>query len=309
MTDQFPQITIDPALTPAGATPLQPVPLMPAAMPAALSTTDRLQQRRASVQAELEKIQAEENSLLNNIKDWLTKVQGDETKQQALEQELFALERQLAAPSAEQQAAERSAKLADLNQQLRQAESQLKEVTKLQKIDEKKAFDRYAAGDLDRESLLVEMEKISQRYAEQATAMQKIITAHQGSMQSIAEVIKTSPPAADTAQSTVTPTSQSNVINNNKNLIDKLATLPESNAGVLHHLIHELPNQGSLPTLERSMDGLGIIISAGSNAQMADRYFIADADLLRAGATAEDIIPLSTSSVASHDATPLTSGA
>ncbi len=381
MPDTYPQITLDPTLTaqpkpmepvvsPSQSVPLQPVPsvaatqtpqplskseatqplkpavppsvsALPSAMPSDQSSHAVMHDRRRSVQTELEQLQQEESSLLNNIKDWLTKVQGAETKQQALERELFDLDRQLAGvPSPAQAAAERDAKLTQLTQQLQQAESKTKEITKLQKIDEKKAFDNYSAGGLDRQGLLEMMETIRQRYVEQLAAVQSMAdeakqainelnqptpvaaptpeaprNASTG-MTPIATVLKAqspveSVPVAPVAESvpvepiaTATPVVSVNPVSASP-LINKLATLPEAAEGLLHHLVIELPAQGSYPLIQRSSDGTGVIISADANATITDRCFLADADILRVGATAEDIIPLPISQIASNEATPL----
>ena len=174
MPDQTPpQIILDPSIT----QPLRPVPLAAAVAPAPKPAAEADSDRRAQVQAELEKLQDEESSMLNNIRDWITKVQGAETKQQSLERELFQLDRTIGAgPSAEQLAAEQAAKQAELTKQLQQAETQVKHITNQQKIDEKKAFDNYSAGGLDRQGLLEEMEKISLRYADQLAAAKAIVT-------------------------------------------------------------------------------------------------------------------------------------
>lgn len=366
MADQFPQITLDPALTAqsnpqpkpeapatvastAQSVPLQPIPPvstartieplpkmaaepLPAAAPLPVNAHADISDRRSVVQAELERLQAEESSLLNNIKDWLTKVQGAETKQQALERELFALDRQLASvPSPAQLASERAKKIEQYTTELKQAESKIKEITKLQKIDEKKAFDNYSAGGLDRQGLLDSMETIRQRYAEQLTAVQKLAEAAQhhietidqpakaaepATLQSIAEVVtpvqETVEEKAEEKKPEVTKTEAATPMaapstTAGSPLMQKLAALPEATTGLLHHLVVELPNQGTWPMIGRSGDGTGIIIS--ENAQSVEHCFIADADLLRAGATAEDIIPLPTSQLTSKEATPLTSPA
>lgn len=311
--------------------PLKPTPApaatgLPSAMPTDHSSHTVIHDRRSSIQTELEKLQQEENSLLNNIKDWLTKVQGAETKQQALERELFELDRQLAGvPSPAQVAADRDTKIAQLKQQLQQAELKAKEITKLQKIDEKKAFDNYSAGGLDRQGLLEMMETIRQRYAEQLMTVQgmatdalqtieqlnqpaPVATATPG-MTPIAEIMQALP-KVEVAPTPVEPTPvETKPVSMNLDsaspLITKLASLPEAAAGLLHHLVVELPAQGTYPLIERSSDGTGIIISADANSTTADRCFLADADILRVGATAEDIIPLPISQVSASEATPL----
>lgn len=353
MPDQTPQISLDPNLftnpptqpaVPAAAAssagpsdvPLQPVPpltampaetepVKPTPQPLPSAPEANTQDRRSAVQAELERLQQEENSLLNNIKDWLTKVQGAETRQQILERELFELDRELSAgPTPEQAAADRRAKLATYTEQLQQAETKIKEITKLQKIDEKKAFDNYSAGGLDRQGLLEEMEAISQRYADQLAAVQKIANSAQQAitnidqpaeplspatskqpkpMTSVGEILKPAPTVTPAATPSSTPEAKTPAKNN---LLSKLANMPEAKTGLLHHLVVEFPQQGNQPLIERSSDGTGIILRQDQNAQLADRCYIADADLLRAGATPEDIIPLPTSTLSAQEATSLT---
>lgn len=231
--------------------PLQPVP-----------QSSPQPDRRAALEQELKKLTDEESGLINDVKDWITKLQGDETKKQALERELFALDRAAAAAPTPEQIQ------ATLQKQRDEAEAKLKELVKQQKIEEKKAFDRYSAGDIDRQGLLDEMERIRQNYA-------------------------TGPAAAastSTPVSTATPST----------LMKKLLTLPELQQGMARQLLIDLPNQGTVPTIERSADGNGIIITSGSSSG-----FLADADLLRAGATAEDIISLPISQQSSAAVTPL----
>lgn len=280
--DQMPRIILN-----QGNVPLQPVPkAQPLPAAPTPSAGDQMQQRRAQVQAELEKLQQEESSLLNNMKDWLAKVQGSETKQQALERELFELDRTVTAqPSPEQIKA-------DFQKQLQQAEIKLKQIVNQQKIDEKKAFDNYAAGGLDRQGLLEEMDRVSQRYADTLAQAQQAVTQLKEQLNplpSTPESTQIIPPQTTTPVSTATPT----------NLITKLAALPEMQSGIGRQLLIDLPNQGTLPTIERSAEGNGIIVSSDGVSG-----FIADADLLRAGATAEDIISLPVSQVSSTSVAP-----
>lgn len=297
MPDQnAPQIILDPSIT----QPLRPVPLASAAAPVTKPASEANTDRRNQVQAELEKLQAEESSLLNNIRDWITKVQGAETKQQSLERELFQLDRTIGSgPSAEQLAAEQAAKQAELTKQLQQAEAKVKQIINQQKIDEKKAFDNYSAGGLDRQGLLEEMEKISLRYADQLAAAKTVITDLE-SLKTLkgtehAEVKTTAEPIIPmpviTPTSTATPSS----------LMQRLITLPEVQTGLARQLLIDLPNQGTIPLIERSADGNGIIVSSSANAESNTRCFIPDADLLRAGATAEDILSLQPSTLSSQE--------
>ncbi len=311
MPDQTPpQIILDPSIT----QPLRPVPLAAAVAPAPKPAAEADTDRRAQVQAELEKLQDEESSMLNNIRDWITKVQGAETKQQSLERELFQLDRSIGAgPSAEQLAAEQAVKQAELTKQLQQAETQVKHITNQQKIDEKKAFDNYSAGGLDRQGLLEEMEKISLRYADQLAAVQKQVTATKtaitdlGSLNTLkqtehAEAETTPEPQPVVSSPIITPTSTATP----SSLMQHLITLPEVQTGLARQLLIDLPNQGTIPLIERSADGNGIIVSSSANAEPNTRCFIPDADLLRAGATAEDILSLQPSTLSSQEVTALT---
>lgn len=275
--DQMPRIILNQPLQPVPKA--QPLPAAPAP-----SAGDQVQQRRAQVQAELEKLQQEESSLLNNMKDWLAKVQGSETKQQALERELFELDRTVTAqPSPEQIKA-------DLQKQLQQAEIKLKQIVNQQKIDEKKAFDNYAAGGLDRQGLLEEMDRVSQRYAATLAQAQQAVTQLKGKLEAGVN-------ASGTPQIIPPPNGGGT---QGGGLLQKLITLPEMQSGLGRQLLIDLPNQGTLPTIERSAEGNGIIVSSDGVAG-----FIADADLLRAGATAEDIISLPISQQSATSVTPV----
>ena len=289
--DQMPRIILNQPLQPVPKA--QPLPAAPAP-----SAGDQVQQRRAQVRAELEKLQQEESSLLNNMKDWLTKVQGSETKQQALERELFELDRTVTTqPSPEQIKA-------DFQKQLQQAEIKLKQITTQQKIDEKKAFDNYAAGGLDRQGLLEEMDRVSQRYADaQVTAQQAVAE--------IQKQLNPLPPTPSPLGAGVNASETPQIIPPQSGggtqgggwssvLVQKLVTLPEMQSGLGRQLLIDLPNQGTLPSVERSADGNGIIVSSGTTVG-----FLADADLLRAGATAEDIISLPVGQHTSTETPPL----
>lgn len=300
MPDQTPpQIILDPSIT----QPLRPVPLAAAVAPAPKPASEVDADRRAQVQAELEKLQDEESSMLNNIRDWITKVQGAETKQQSLERELFQLDRTIGAgPSAEQLAAEQAAKQAELTKQLQQAEVKVKHITNQQKIDEKKAFDNYSAGGLDRQGLLEEMEKISLRYADQLAAAKAVVTDLNKPLPPTPSPIIPSPGGGGTqGEGLIAPTSTATP----SSLMQHLITLPEVQTGLARQLLIDLPNQGTIPLIERSADGNGIIVSSSANAEPNTRCFIPDADLLRAGATAEDILSLQPSTLSSQEATSI----
>ena len=270
--DQMPKIILTTA-------PLQPVPkAQPSPQP--LSASDQTQQRRIQVQAELEKLQQEESSLLNNMKDWLAKVQGSETKQQALERELFELDHTTpTGPKPEEVKAE-------LQKQLQQAEAKVKQIVNQQKIDEKKAFDNYSAGGLDRQGLLEEMDRVSQRYADAQAAAKQTATQLQQQMAGLEQPLQptpTPPPAPEPSPVVTAPTSTIT----SSTFVQKLITLPEVQTGPARQLLIDLPNQGTMPIIERAADGNGIIITSGGVTG-----FMADADLLRAGATAEDMMSL-----------------
>ncbi|MBI4408008.1 MAG: hypothetical protein HY565_05935 [Candidatus Kerfeldbacteria bacterium] len=324
MPDQnAPQIILDPSIT----QPLQPVPLAAAVAPTPKPGVVADADRRAQVQAELEKLQAEESSMLNNIRDWIAKVQGAETKQQSLERELFQLDRTIGAgPSTEQLAAEQAAQQAALTKQLQQAETQVKHITNQQKIDEKKAFDNYSAGGLDRQGLLEEMEKISLRYADQLAAAKALLADLNKPTESLntnpfpptpsplgegatspasTEQVAIIPPpngGGTQGEGLIAPTSTSTP----SSLMQHLMALPEVQTGLARQLLIDLPNQGTIPLIERSADGNGIIISSSATAEPNTRCFIPDADLLRAGATAEDILSLQPSTLSSQEVTALT---
>lgn len=291
--DQMPRIILNQPLQPVPKA--QPLPAAPAP-----SAGDQMQQRRAQVQAELEKLQQEESSLLNNMKDWLAKVQGSETKQQALERELFELDRTVTTqPSPEQIKA-------DLQKQLQQAEIKLKQITTQQKIDEKKAFDNYAAGGLDRQGLLEEMDRVSQRYADTQTAAQKTVQELKNKLVGLDQPVNPLPPTpsplgagVNTSEPTQITPPPSGGGTQGGGLLQKLITLPEMQSGLGRQLLIDLPNQGTLPTIERSAEGNGIIVSSDGIAG-----FVADADLLRAGATADDIISLPVSQVSTTSVAP-----
>lgn len=289
--DQMPRIILN-------TMPLQPVPPVSTPLPSvpASSLADKTQQRRVQVRAELEKLQQEENSLLNNMKDWLTKIQGSETKQQALERELFELDRTVAAtPSPEQLKA-------DAQKQLQQAQVKLTQIVNQQKIDEKKAFDNYAAGGLDRQGLLEEMERIRQRYAATLASAQAVVTQLQQQLNPLPpsppQIIPTPDGGGTQGGGWTAPMSTALT----STLVQKLINLTEVQSGLGKQLLIDLPNQGTLPTIERSADGNGIIVTSGTTAG-----FLADADLLRAGATAEDIISLPVSQRTASEVPPLIS--
>lgn len=282
--DQTPKIILN-------TVPLQPVPqVQPQPTPAPAATPDPTQ-RRAQVQAELEQLQQEENSLLSNMKDWLAKIQGSETKQQALERELFELDK--AAPAGP----DPIVRQAELQKQLQQAQAKLAQVVNQQKIDEKKAFDNYSAGGLDRQGLLEEMERVRQRYADAQATTQQAVAAAQKQLETLAAPMpQTQPVPQPTPQPVTAPVSTATMTG----LMQKLIALPEIQSGLGKQLLIDLPNQGTLPTIERAADGNGIMIYSSTAAG-----FLADADLLRAGVTAEDLISLPVSSHASSEATPL----
>ncbi|MFA6474965.1 MAG: hypothetical protein WCV88_02060 [Patescibacteria group bacterium] len=244
----MPDITLSPNVK------LQPVP--------PVTPVSATPDRRSAVQAELEKLQQEENTLLGNMKDWISKIQGSETRQQALERELFELDRQTAAVP------DNTAQIAQLKEVLQKQNTQLKEVVRLQKIDEKKAFDNYSAGGLDRQGLLDEMDHINQRYADQLTDLQKKVQATKTALATFEQPEPTQQPVEAIHELPLQKPASG--------LMTKLSALPA---------VQPLLNKQ--PTILRSNTGNGIVIRSGT-----EELTVTDAELLMIGATAEDIISL-----------------
>jgi len=264
MTDeQLPRIVLEPTqdtTSPASqSVPLQPVPQ---------KGSDELKKRQAELQAQLDAIHQDESGLLDNVKEWVTRLQGDETKEQALQRELFELTNEITA--SEQVPAGPSKE--ELEKNLREAEGALKMLLMQQKIEEKKAFDNYAAGGMKREELLVAMEKINSQFDEQVAQARTKVAAVQQQLSGepvIAETPAVEPkPVEPTIATTQDPS----------HIVQALSTLGDALSTEQQQVL-----QLNSSSIARSKDGNGIVIGGV-------QFF--DADLIRAGLGSDDILSL-----------------
>lgn len=315
--DQLPRIVLEPTDQPSSQvvpqfTPLQAVPQRGTPAAVVLPPTDvvepkdDLKTRQAELQQQLEAVTKDEAGLLSNMKDWVAKLQGDETKQQAIERELLELNTQIS--TLEQVPAGPSK--AELEKQLREAEGALKVVLMQQKIEEKKAFDNYSAGGMKREELLQAMEHINSQFDKPvAEAKAKVAAAQQqlsGEPVPVASVpvvqpepimpeptapaepqsmplspVEPVPPAA--TEGVAAQTSAQPITPAQQHIVQALATLESAKTGEQHQVLVELPAEGKQLTILRSKDGNGIVVNG-------IHFF--DADLIRAGLGAEDVMNL-----------------
>lgn len=347
--------------------PLQPVPRVAAPMSASVPTpapvaapvTQSAQPvqpqaqkqaapvaRQAELHKQLETLTQEESKLLGTIKDWVAWIQGAETKKQALERELEGLNAQYnlgntattTTPATTQVTPPVGPDRSMIEKQLREAEAKLKTVVDQQKIEEKKAFDNYSAGGINREGLLQEMERISSFYtAAMQSAKDKIAAlraqlspATQPStpavtpvqtppvVQPVAQPVPTTPTAVMTPTTTpasiptMAPAAAAPTIQipnptatpNAQKIIERLRTLSAAQSGYIKQLLVDLPNQGTGLTVERAADGNGIIILAGSEQTYTLGHHFPDADLILSGLGADDIAALPTGTLTGAQITP-----
>lgn len=337
-----PMVTAQPVETvspSAAATPVQSA--IKSVAPQPIASAQPTAARQAELQQQLETLSQEENKLLGTIKDWVAWIQGAETKKQTLERELAGLNTQFhlgdnvgtttyaSTPVPTVPTIDRSA----IEKQLREAEAKLKTVVDQQKIEEKKAFDNYSAGGINREGLLKEMERISTFYNAPLESAKAKISELQAKLNPVTATPTQTPvpiqpvtiaptvtsqavPLTQTAQtplaqpSTVTqvmPSAASTPVTpsmttipstatapQNQKIIDRLRTLSAAQTGYIKQLLVDLPNQGTGLTVERAADGNGVIILAGTEQAYTLGHHFPDADLILAGLGVDDITALPT---------------
>lgn len=334
---------------PSAKTPVQTI-IKPATVPAI--STQPTTSRQTELQQQLETLSQEENKLLGTIKDWVAWIQGAETKKQALERELAGLNTQFNLSDKATNTAPGSVSFMPtaptidrtvIEKQLREAEAKLKTVVDQQKIEEKKAFDNYSAGGINREGLLKEMERISAFYnVPLESAKAKISELHEKlnpvTVTQMPTPVPVQPtnnapaitpyvdplaqpvPAPIAQPSTVTQVSPSATIapatasittppsvattSHNQKILDRLRTLSAAQTGYIKQLLVDLPNQGTGLTVERAADGNGVIILAGSEQAYTLGHHFPDADLILAGLGADDITTLPTGTLVGSQITP-----
>ncbi len=190
---------------------------------------------------------------------------------------------------------------------MRAAESHLKSIQNQRKIEEKKALDNYTAGGINRTGLMQEFDRINSIYDErlEQTKMQVTQQRAQLQMQDQPAAVAPVPPAVtlpvETASSAPVgsePTSPAPVSSApaaktpSEKILSQLTTLDEAKTGNAYRLLVELPQQGQTLTLQRSADGNGIFVLAGTEKDYSLAQYFPDADLIRAGLTADDITSL-----------------
>lgn len=282
MTDeQLPRIVLEPtqdSIQPTSqSVPLQSVPQKGSAVGVA-ATTD-LKKQQLDLQQQLEAINQEEASLLSNVKEWVTKIQGNETKQQALERELLDINNQL---SAIEQVPAGPSK-AELEKQLREAEGSLKTLLMQQKIEEKKIFDNYAAGGMKREELLTAMDVINVQFDQPIAQAKSSISQLQQQLSgepTPASPVENVVPEASVTTPEAAPDTTSTPAAAQSPIIQALSSLGGALSPEQQQALQTNP-----ATIVRSKDGNGIVVTGV-------HFF--DADLIRAGLGAEDIINLPT---------------
>ncbi|EKD76634.1 MAG: hypothetical protein ACD_43C00035G0001 [uncultured bacterium] len=309
-----------PHVTPVPAIPEQkPIKPLVQQPPSPAAT---LPDRQTELHQQLETLTQEESKLLGTIKDWVAWIQGAETKKQAIERELANIDKQFKSTSGSLQTSATPTKngpdRAGLEKQIREAEAQLKTVQDQQKIEEKKAFDNYSAGGINRDGLLKEMERISLFYATPTENAKTKITGLHNQLNPVQPattnlppiieptIIPTTPPMSASAvpptqavDTTVLPTTAplpqtTNLTPQAQKIIECLRNLPATQSGYLKQLLVDLPAQGTGLTVERAADGNGVIILAGTEQTYTLGHHFPDADLILAGLGADNITALPT---------------
>lgn len=286
--------------TPTSSTPPQPLPADPV-QPA--PSVAQLQQTGTDLQQKLDTISKEENKILGTIKDWVAWIQGAETKKQTIERELKTIDQQLQGASHGQAQPHAAAAPAgpsrhELEQKLQAAELKLKTIQSQQKLEEKKAFDNYSTGGTNREGLIKDMDRINGLYDPPLAEAKTNVANWQDQLKKTQPVepmpvASTVSVASTSSATTPTAPSQPNLVTApTTKIIERLRALEQAQGGVAKQLLVDLPQQGQTITVQRSADGNGIIVLAGTETNYTLAQHFSDADLIRAGLGAEDIIPL-----------------
>lgn len=291
-----PPPSVQPVTTPTTANQTQSaVPLQPVQRVSVAATVAQVAApvqaagpaRQAELHQQLETITQEESKLLGTIKDWVAWIQGAETKKQAIEREMATIDKQFQSTGGSiptsADAASTGPDRAVLEKQMRAAEAQLKAIQDQQKIEEKKAFDNYSAGGINREGLLKEMERINIFYA---TPLDNIKTKISNFQLQLNPAQPAAAPATQPTPTTATAPAQK--------ILEHLRTLPAAQSGYIKQLLVDLPAQGGSLIVERAADGNGIIILAGTEQAYSLGHHFPDADLIFANLGADDVAALPT---------------
>lgn len=304
---------------------MPPAPIMQAEAPSPSSATtispQQLKKQEEVLASDLEKINQEENKLLGTMKDWIGWIQGAETKKQTIERELKAIDQELQTVTGENKPIPQpkplpptavGPSLAELEAKLQSVQSQFKTIQDQQRIEEKKAFDNYAAGGSNREGLMKEMERISGLYsqplADTKAKMTALTEAIDKKMPGSKTAASPTPPVAttptpepppaipQTSATQSTPPDQTTPASKDSTsvILEHLRTLDIAQSGTVKQLLVDLPQQGQSLTIQRPAEGNGILVLAGTETNYTLAYHFSDADLIQAGLGADDIIPLPT---------------
>lgn len=262
------------------------LPLNGQAPTVSLGSDSSIQTKQRQLQQELDDIEKNEGIILGKVKELLAAIRGVETRKQTLTKELQNLQTtvtQLTGDGVKKTLADSERLVSQLSQTVRPAPAaavsvvpppvvppgaQLQALQQEKKLKEAAAFANYNAGGMDSTALAAEIERINSTYGP------LIIQASASSTAPLQPVA-------------LTP------------IISKLATalsqLDSAQTLWGKYLLVERPASGQPIYIQRAGDGIGIIVADGPATNFSRAKHFSDADVLRAGLTADDVRQLETS--------------